>query len=337
MGLSFEIGIMHVELLEILRCPQTRQRLRLVDPHYQGDRVESGELVTEDGTKRYPVRNFVARFAPASNYTDNFGMQWNTFRQTQLDSYSGHPISGKRFWESTRWRPEEIRGQRMLDAGCGAGRFAEIAVQAGARLVALDFSSAVDACFANLKQYPNLDVVQGDIYALPFQEGIFPFVYSIGVLQHTPDVGKAFAALPPMVAPGGRLCVDFYGKRFGTMLHSKYFLRPLTKRVPQQTLFRFLQKTVPIMLPVSLAVGRIPVLGRPLKRFIPVVNYSGMYPLDDVQLREWALLDTFDMLAPEYDQPQSAETVRKWLGAAGLADVEVFRPGHLVGVGRKPS
>ena len=53
-------------------------------------------------------------------------------------------------------------------------------------------------------------MVQADIYALPSAIGQFPFVYSLGVLQQTPDVAKAFAALPPMVQGRGKLCVDFY-------------------------------------------------------------------------------------------------------------------------------
>jgi hypothetical protein len=92
--------------------------------------------------------------------------------------------------------------------GCGAGRFAEVALKAGVKLVALVYSSAVDACYANLKNHPNLHVVQGDFYALPFALCEFPFVYSLDVLQHTPDVAKAFAALPPMVR--GASCVKIF-------------------------------------------------------------------------------------------------------------------------------
>ena len=61
-----------------------------------------------------------------------------------------------------------------------------------------------------------------------------------------------------------------------------------------------------------------------------------IYPLNAEQLKEWALLDTFGMLAPKYDHPQpTAGRLRRWLRAAGLADVEVFRAGHLVGRGNK--
>lgn len=328
---------MHTELLKILRCPQTGQRLVLDQSEYNDGRLHSGLLVSEDGQHRYPIVDFIPRFVPASNYADNFGMQWNKFRQTQLDSYSGHPISAGRFWKATGWKPENIAGQWVLDVGCGAGRFAEVALQAGAKVVAMDYSGAVDACFANLGHHPNLHVVQGDIYALPFSKEFFPFVYSLGVLQHTPDVARAFAALPVMLVEGGQICVDFYWKRVRSMLHLKYLLRPVTKRLPQQKLFNLLETVVPVLLPMSHRLGHIPVLGRLLKRLIPIADYTGIYLLSAHQLKEWALLDTFDMLAPEYDNPQTSARVRCWLETAGLVGVELFHEGHLVGRGRKRS
>ena len=167
---------MRTEFIEILRCPQTGQPLLLEEATYRDGQIHSGWLIASGGRHRYPVRDSIPRFVPESNYADNFGLQWNTFRKTQLDSHSGHPISADRFWKTVGWRPEDVSGQWVLDAGCGAGRFAEVALQAGANVVALDYSSAVDACRANLGHYPNLHVVQGDILALPFPRDRFPFV-----------------------------------------------------------------------------------------------------------------------------------------------------------------
>lgn len=327
---------MYTELLEILRCPQTGQRLTLEQPEYREERIHSGWLVSENGEHRYAVRAFIPRFVPESNYADNFGMQWNKFRQTQLDSYSGHPISANRFWTATGWRSEDIAGQWVLDAGCGAGRFAEVALQAGAQVIALDYSSAVDACYANLKHHANLHVVQGDIYALPFPKGFFPYVYSLGVLQHTPDVERAFGALPPMVAEGGRLCVDFYQKSWKSLTLPKYWLRPMTKRMPKARLFAALESLVPKLLPPSRALGRIPVLGSGLKRLVPVANYVGVLPLSERQHLEWSLLDTFDWLSPEFDHPQTPATLKRWLEDAGLEQIEMLKAGHLVGRGIVP-
>lgn len=329
-------------LLDYLRCPQSGQVLLLESPlgsalacaDVNGD-IQNGWLVSHDGMYRYPIRDGIPRFVPDSNYADNFGMQWNHFSKTQLDSHSGHSISSARFWMATGWQHEQLEGKWVLDVGCGAGRFAEVALSAGANVVALDYSSSVDACYSNLKHHPNLHVVQGDIYALPFVLGAFPFVYSLGVLQHTPDVAKAFSALPNMVAVGGRLCVDYYEKSFKSMLLPKYWLRPLTKRIPRDLLFGVLHKLVPSMLLISQIIGGIPYLGKLLKRLVPVADYTGILPLNEQQLREWALLDTFDWLSPEYDHPQTATTARTWMQQAGMQKIEVLKAGHLVARGIK--
>lgn len=326
---------MNPDILERLRCPKTGSRLTLRDAVTQDGRIREGRLISADGLNRYPIRGFVPRFVPKSNYADNFGVQWNLFRRTQLDSRSGHPISAERFWKATGWKSRDLAGRWVLDCGCGAGRFAEIALNAGAHVIALDYSSAVDACYANLSQHPNLHVVQADIYALPFEKESFPYVYSLGVLQHTPDVEKAILSLPPMLAAGGRLSVDFYENTWKSKLLPKFWLRPLTKRMNSAKLFELLQRWVPALWSISVALGGVPKIGSLLKRIVPVANYKGILPLSDEQLQEWALLDTFDWLAPEFDSPQTPATVQAWLQQAGLKDIEVLTAVHLAGRGRK--
>ena len=327
---------MNVDLLKILRCPKSGQRLVLEKAEYRQGSIYSGWLISEGGGHRYEIQNFIPRFVRKSNYADNFGMQWNKFRQTQLDSYSGHDISANRFWRATAWLPEDMDGQLVLDIGCGAGRFAEIALHAGAHVVALDYSNSVDACFANLRHYPNLHVVQGNIYELPLVKKAFRFVYSLGVLQHTPDVEKAFFALPLMLSEGGRICVDFYQKSWKSALLPKYWLRPFTKHMSRNRLFSMLEYLVPKLLPVSAMIGKFPVLGGRLKRLVPVANHIDSLPLSERQQLEWSLLDTFDWLSPEFDNPQTPETVRRWMDEAGLEQVEVLKAGHLVGRAMAP-
>ena len=91
-----------------------------------------------------------------------------------------------------------------------------------------------------------------------------------------------------------------------------------------------------MLLAISQALGRLPLIGRGLKRIVPVADYTGRFPLSIEQLKEWALLDTFDMLAPIYDNPQTAKTVRYWFETAGLEEIETGHWGHLVGRGVKP-
>jgi SAM-dependent methyltransferase len=328
---------MDTKFVERLCCPETGQVLSLEQGEFDGAGriIRSGYLVSQDGHYRYPIRKGIARFVPEENYADNFGMQWARFSRTQLDSHSNLSVSSDRFWSSTNWNSGGIRGKWVLDVGCGSGRFAEIALLAGANVVALDYSSAVDACYENLKHYPNLHVVQGDIYALPFPQHSFDFVYSLGVLQHTPNVAKAFESLPKMLDAGGQLCVDYYEKTFWSLFLPKYWLRPLTSRIEPKKLFRILELLIPSLLFISRVLDRIPLIGRILKRIVPVANYEGIYSLDSKQLREWALLDTFDWLSPAYDQPQNVETATRWLIAANLQNIEVLKEGHLVARGTK--
>ena len=321
--------------MPLLRCPETGGPLDLVDAQYQNDEVESGVLVSASGT-RYAITRGVPRFVPQETYADNFGLQWNLFRRTQLDSFSGHPITHDRFYKYTGWSTDELRGKRVLDVGCGAGRFAEIALNAGAEVVALDYSSAVDACRANHRDQKLLHVVQGDVYALPFQPASFDYVYCLGVLQHTPDVHGAFLALPKMLKSHGKLAIDLYPRLNRNIFWPKYWLRPLTKRVPANKLFPMIQRAVPVLLPVSQALGRVPVVGRQLRKVVPVSNYEGVFPLSPLQVKEWAVLDTYDMLAPAHDHPQSVTTVRDWFNEAGMSDVFVERMGFVVGRGTRP-
>lgn len=327
---------MRPELIDLLRCPECAGALELAGPVTVEGRIREGDLECRTCNQKYPVRNFVPRFVPQTNYADNFGMQWNKFRRTQLDSTTGVPISANRFWKATAWSPADLRGKWVLDVGCGAGRFAEIALSAGAKVIAVDYSSAVDACYANLGNNPNLYVLQADVYRLPLRRAIFPYVYSLGVLQHTPDVRRAFHALPPMMLPdgAGQLCVDFYERSFKSCMQPKYALRPITKRMDKAVLFRILQRSVPTLLKISNGVGHVPAIGALLRRMVPVANYRGIQPLDDRQLAEWAVLDTFDWLAPEYDNPQTRATVQKWLQEAHCQNIEVLKAGHLVGRGR---
>lgn len=326
---------MRPEIVELLRCPTSGSRLKLEVEEAVGNEVITGYLVAEDAGQRYPIVAGIPRFVQREGYAETFGFQWRAFARTQLDSVSGQPISAQRFWRATAWEPEGLRGQYVLDVGCGAGRFAEVALRAGARVIAIDASTAVDACLQNLSGAGPMSVIQADLHALPFRPGAFPFVYCLGVLQHTPDPREAFMGIAKMVCPGGQLAVDVYEKSWKTWLHPKYWLRPLTIRMDQDRLFRLLVRTVPHLRRLSSCLRRVPAMAHALSRLVPVANYEGVYPLHAAQLDEWALLDTFDWLSPIYDKPQTATALRRWFEEAGFASVEIVRAGHLVGRGQR--
>jgi len=330
-------AMQHVHVKDLV-CPAAGHELVLAPGSTEsGGEIQEGFLVCPNDGLRIPIRGHIPRFREDSGYAANFGEQWNRFRRTQIDKFNGTTLSRDRFFSGTGWSPEELSGARVLDVGCGAGRFTQVMLDAGACVFALDYSTAVEACFANNAPHPNLCVVQGDLYRMPFRPGSFDYVFSFGVLQHTPNVRGAFMSLIPFLKPGGKLAIDIYRKGWAPAPHrSKYLYRPITRRMSRDLLFRIIQWYVPKWLPIDTWIKRLPYVGSALGMLIPCWNYSYL-PLTKEQRIEWGVLDTFDALAPLYDSPQTLETVRQWFLDAGLEDVSV-RPGGngVLGNGRAP-
>jgi SAM-dependent methyltransferase len=272
---------------------------------------------------------------PDDGYAESFGDQWNRWRRVQLDSVTGKPLSRARLFEGTHW-PEVLTGQTVLELGCGAGRFTEVLLEAGAEVWAVDASSAVDAARANLGEHERLHLAQADLFDLPFEQGAFDRVLCFGVLQHTPDPRRALLAASGY---GEWLAADVYRMQpYVDRWSAKTLWRPLTTRLPRDRLRRIVEWYVPRWLPLDTRLARVPKVGRFLTAVVPCWNYTGLYPLDEDELVAWAVLDTFDALSPRYDEPQTLETVEGWAREAGLVDADVRYGGNgIVVTGRRPS
>ncbi|MCA9729842.1 MAG: class I SAM-dependent methyltransferase, partial [Candidatus Eisenbacteria bacterium] len=244
----------------------------------------------------------------------------------------------KRFFEETRWE-HALPGELILEAGSGSGRFTEQAVSTGAMVISFDYSYAVEANYASNGHHPNLLIVQADIYRMPFRPESFPKVFCFGVLQHTPDPERSLRSLVQVVSPGGNLVVDVYKRRarFKHMLVTKYWVRPLTRKMDPARLYRLTPRHVRLMWPLAKWIHRLP-YGRIINWQLLIADYRGTYDLREETLKEWAVLDTFDMLSPRYDFPQTIETVTRWCKDAGLGAIEVaFGYNGIEGRGIKPT
>ncbi len=267
-------------------------------------RTESA-YVCRDCQATFPIVDRIARFVPTEAYSASFGYQWNRFARTQLDSANGSTQSRDAFVEKTGWSLDRLRGRRVLDAGCGMGRFAEVCADAGTEVHAVDLSRAVDAAAANLSHRDNVHLYQADIMSLPFPERGFDFVYSLGVLHHTPDTRAAFHRLVPLVKEGGSIAIWVYSAELRLLGSS--LLRPLTSRLPKPWLLAAARIAVPLYY-----VHRIRLIGLLTQIALP----TSLHP--DA---EWRWLDTFDWYAPRYQWKHAYDEVEGWFREAGLADV----------------
>jgi SAM-dependent methyltransferase len=177
--------------------------------------------------------------------------------------------------------------------------------------------------------------VQASIFELPFRTGAFDGCYCIGVLQHTPDPGRAMQALPRVLKRDGAIAVTIYERKPWTLLYSKYLIRPVTKRLNDRLLLGLIKAVMPVVFPITEVTFRIPKLGKFFKFAIPVANYVDEPSLSWRQRYHWAILDTFDMLAPQYDQPQTLQEAEHALSGSGIAELKRLSNPGLNLVGRK--
>jgi SAM-dependent methyltransferase len=126
----------------------------------------------------------------------------------------------------------------VLEVGCGSGRFLKYLSDKAGFLVGADPSHAIFAADELLGQQDNILLVKAAANDLPFENGAFDFVYSIGVLHHIPDTQKAMQACVDKVKKGGYFFTYLYynldnrGFLFRSIFNASTLLRKGVSKLP---------------------------------------------------------------------------------------------------------
>lgn len=328
---------MREEHIKFIVCPKCKMDLELSEVERGEDnRIRSGKFDCKKCQSYYPIMEYIPRFVPLDNYANSFGLEWTYHARTQYDDYSGANVSEKRFFEETGWAGD-LTGQFILEIGSGSGRFTAQAASTGALVVSVDYSYAVDVNYTFNGKSSNVFIIQADINSLPLRENYFDKLFCLGVLQHTPDPGRAFISLPHYLKKNGEIVIDVYKTIGGIkrLFQTKHWVRPITRKLNPRLLYGILSNYVRFMWPISRLIHNLP-HGRQLNWALLVADYRGVYDLSEEMLKEWAILDTFDMLSPAYDNPQTLDMVNQWFNEAHLKNVEVnYGYTGIVGRGEK--
>jgi SAM-dependent methyltransferase len=317
--------------------------ITIINPRNNYPLYLKGDNLFDDEGNAFPIVKGVARIAELENYAESFGVQWNKFEKTQLDRENdGLDLSRRRFFAETHWDQEDLSGKYILEVGSGAGRFSRVVLEhTKGILYSVDYSDAVTANFKNNSHIApdRLHLFQASIYEMPFPDNSFDKVFCFGVLQHTPDFDASVKALIDKARPGGEIIVDFYPiKGWWTKINSKYILRPITRRMRHERLFRLIEKNIDWLIKANFRLHKIG-LGV-MTRFLPVVDLKGIpsSSLNAEQFREWVVLDTFDMFSPIHDHPQRVKKVAQMFQRHGatvtFAGFETFSSGLAAAVVR---
>jgi 2-polyprenyl-3-methyl-5-hydroxy-6-metoxy-1,4-benzoquinol methylase len=295
--------------------------------------TENNEMICNEGCK-FPIVKNIPRFVEINNYASSFGLQWNIFRKTQLDSYTGTSISSDRLKSICGGDLSVFKDKKVLEVGCGAGRFTEIMLKAGATVFAVDLSLAVEANYENCKHNSNYFVCQASVYELPFNLESFDLVVCVGVIQHTPNSEKTISTLCSYVKPSEVLIIDHYTYGYPTTFFRRQIRQFLLKKDPEFSL-RYCEKLVKRLYPFhrfSWKMKKIPVLSffaRAFIHFSPVVDYHNIYPqLSEKHLYEWMLLDTHDTLTDFFKHLRSEEEIRRCLTENSMHEIFTLYAGN---------
>ena len=319
-------------VLELLTCPlcSNGDTLGLKTDVIHEKNVIEGRLFCITCNKQFAIKNGIPRFVEQiEDYAQNFNFQWKRFRTIQIDRFNKHTLSETRLLRDTRWSPEFIKEKIILDAGCGAGRFADVLAQHGARVVACDLSGSVDACKETISNPAGfspirgeVEVVQANLLAMPFKERVFDAVHCAGVIQHTPDPSLVMEMLPIYLKSKGKIFYNYYEvDSFTKFQVIKYFLRRWTPRWKMANLVMLVYlMCITLFLP-SWIMSKLPII-RFFNRFLPICS---VHPkgVSFRQQFDMTVLDTLDWYGPRYEKRQDHNKVMELLVNSGLGQVEV--------------
>lgn len=300
---------MKPQLLNFLCCPDCKEPVILKNEVYEKNEIKQGAIVCRNAHE-YRIVNFIPRFVKGDIYSSTFSYEWTRFSQTQLDSKKGKMLSESQFQARIDFPLSQLGGKFVLDAGCGMGRFAEIVSKYGGAVVGMDLSYAVDAAFRNIGLKKDVHIIQGDILNPPLKKEIFDFIYSFGVLHHTPDAKAGFECLTRFLRKGGKFSLFVYDAYEKAIVYSSDFWRKITVRLPLRLLYYLCFLSVPLYY-----LYRIPLIGH----FLKAVFVISMRPEWDMR---W--LDTFDWYSPKYQSKHTHAEVFRWFDEMGFRDIKIF-------------
>jgi len=325
-------------LLDTLRCPSCRSMLS----------HSANALVCSRCNLSYPVVDNIPRLLlPAMRDALRGEGDVNTHEETQAETARSFGYEWHNFPEMyEEWERQFLDymqphaadffpRKKILDAGCGNGRFAYYAAKYGAEVWAIDLGPAVEVARRNTEAR-NVHVIQADLHDPPFELESFDFIYSIGVLHHLPNPEAAFQNLLRFLKPGGVVQIYLYWKAEqqpikAAMLSGVTAARRLTTRLPHGVVHALAYPTAAVAFVFFVWPYRI-------FRRLPGFNRMA----EDIPLKQYANLpfrvcvnDQLDRFSAPIENRYSRADVQSWLARASLEAVSVFENFGWIATGRK--
>ena len=195
--------------------------------------IETGKVLRASFTPYAWAPGAIEREAESleKETSDLYSTLWTGFANEELVNESVELV--------TRRVPVEVvdkyvKGKRVLDMGCGSGRYSIALHRLGAaRVDAIDVQAK---SFAASKAWceahdANVSFHEGNVHALPFDDCSFEFVFCNGVLHHSSSIEKGVKELRRVVKPEGAAFLYLYAAG-GIFWNTRIEMRKIFKAIP---------------------------------------------------------------------------------------------------------
>jgi SAM-dependent methyltransferase len=280
------------------------------------------------------VASFVKDLTDQEQTASTFGFEWRGFWKGFFDQGDvfglGFSETAQYFLSNLGLTQNDIKGLKILDVGTGSGRIPMSLQNTGAVVYAVDIHDSLEMVAKHFTEASGAYFFRANLFHLPFRDDFFDVGWSSGVIHHTPDPARAFAAIARKLKPGGRLFVSVYGRN---LHHYRLFRRllPFARHLPV-----YLTYLLSALLAGFLYLGFNSALF--LVRMLyrnnnPPYRFLG-FTIENINYKSYRsiLLNLFDQLHPRFQSEHSVDEVQAWFAANGFCDTVVTESIGMVGI-----
>ncbi len=194
-----------------------------------------------------------------------------------------------------------FKEKTVLEVGSGHGMCAEIFSPLCKEYIGVDLS--IKSARFRTRNLPNVSLVQANILKMPFKDNIAEYVFSNGVIHHTPDPYRAFCNTARLTKPNGELMIWVYPKGNFLWETTNKTARFFTTRLPTKVLYYFSYLLIPALMVFK------PYGGNRIGKNTPKELVQTIY----------------DWLSPSYQSHHTENEIADWFRINRYAQVEVTK------------